>query len=78
MSSVLPQVWSCLGLIWTTFFTGWRIPLINITPAVLIFGVISFRIALKLITGILEITPHAVEKNADRISFRAEKIRKKD
>lgn len=63
MSSTLPQVWTVLGTIWTTYFTGWRIPLINITPAVMIFGILSFKIAIKLIFGILNITSQNISSS---------------
>lgn len=65
MSSALPQIWSVLRTIWTTFFTGWQIPLLNFSPAIMIFGVASFVVAIKLIGGIFEITPSGINSRAD-------------
>lgn len=68
MSNALLQIWSVLSLIWSTFFTGWRIPLLNFTPATLIFGVLSFFVAIKFMVGILNITTNGLSNNFERES----------
>lgn len=42
--------------IWT-LFTGFKIPGLNFSPAVLMFGILSFGLALKLLRGIFDIAP---------------------
>lgn len=78
MSNALPQIWSVLGTIWTTFFTGWHIPLLNFSPAIMIFGVASFVVAIKLIGGIFEITPSGVNSRTDDISRQSKYIHRKN
>lgn len=52
------------SMIWS-LLTSFRIPGLNFTPAVLIFGVLSFGLAIKFISGILEITTRGVS-NKDK------------
>ena len=64
MSSNLQAIWTVLGTLWTTFFTGWKIPLLNFTPATLMFGIMSFFVAIKFIKGIITITANGTHDSA--------------
>ena len=66
MSSSLSSIWSVLGSIWSTFFTGWKIPLLNFTPATMIFGVLSFMVAIKFMKGILTVSADSVSEKVKR------------
>lgn len=66
MSSSLSAIWSVLGSIWSTFFTGWKIPLLNFTPATMIFGVLSFMVAIKFMKGILTVSADGVSEKVKR------------
>lgn len=76
MSSSLIQIWSVLGTIWQTLFVNWNIPLLNFSPATLIFGVLSFFVACKFIFGILNITSDGSQISADRSYYTASYLRR--
>lgn len=65
------------SMIWQ-LFTGFKIPGLNFTPAVLFFGILSFGLAFRFLMGILNISTSgftaykAREANRERL---AEKIR---
>lgn len=75
MSNVLPQIWTVLTAIWEQFFVGWKIPLLNFTPATMIFGVLSFFVAIKFMKGILTISAEGGSTLAD--DFRANREKSK-
>lgn len=37
-------------------FTAWRLPGVGFTPAVLLFGILSFSVAISVVHGIMTIT----------------------
>lgn len=39
-------------------FTSFTIPGVNFTPATMMFGILSFGVAIKFVTGIIDITGH--------------------
>lgn len=69
MSNALLQIWQVFGTLWNTLFVSWKIPLLNFTPATLIFGVLSFFVAVKFIHGILTISVGGADLSADRTYF---------
>lgn len=44
-------------------FTCFRLPGVNFTPAVLLFGILSFSVAISVIHGILTITASGVRRS---------------
>lgn len=55
MSGFFSAIWS--------IFTSFRIPGLNFSPAVLLFGIASFGVAIKLVTGILNITTQGISRS---------------
>lgn len=55
MQTILPSIFS--------LFTSWKLPGVNFTPAVLMFGLMSFGIAIYFIHGIITITSEGVNHN---------------
>lgn len=57
--TVFPSaIWSLL--------TSFHIPGVNFTPAVMIFGILSFGVAIKFVTGIIDITGHGFSETVSR------------
>lgn len=48
------------ALIWS-LLTSFTIPGLNFTPATMMFGILSFGVAIKFVTGIIDITGHGFE-----------------
>ncbi len=47
-------------------FTTFTIPGINFTPATMMFGILSFGVAIKFVTGIIDITGHGFSETTVR------------
>lgn len=61
--------------IWS-LFTGFRIPGVNFSPAVMMFGILSFGLALKLIHGLLTMTTNGVSDRYVAAHNKADAIKK--
>lgn len=61
--------------IWS-LFTSFRIPGVNFSPAIMIFGILSFGLALKLMHGILTMTTNGISDRYEAIHNKAQDIKK--
>lgn len=68
MSSDFLQIITYFPSIIWSILTSFRIPGINITPATMIFGIFSFGVAIKFVTGIIDITSHGESSSAAKRS----------
>lgn len=50
--------------IWT-LFTSFKIPGLNFSPAVLLFGILSFHLAIKMLSGIFNVTTSNAGRKKD-------------
>lgn len=66
---------SFMGLIWS-LFTGWKLPFTNVTPAMMIFFVLSIKIILKFVNSILSVGPTAIGHSASDELHRMQRVRR--
>lgn len=56
MSSDAIQIITFLPSLFWQLMTGWKLPGLNMTPAVFFFGILSFGLAFKFLIGIINIS----------------------
>lgn len=65
MSSDFLQILSGFtNAIWT-LFTSFKIPGLNFSPAVLLFGILSFHLAIKFLSGVFNVTTSNTGRKKD-------------
>lgn len=60
-----------------SLFTAFRIPGVNFSPAIMLFGILSFFLALKLIHGLLTMTTNGVSDRYVNAHNKAQSIQKR-